>query len=146
MPILALSVMALLVAGTFSMITITGKSSDNATSISANPEQLATEAARGGLEAAKWNIECHGRTTAGGLGPRYYINGATYNVQWDDVNMQDSTVHVRSIGTYTINSTQNYQIKLESDLKIEFLPNHKNIILSSYYSQKRDDIAQAPSR
>jgi hypothetical protein len=95
------------------------------------------EAAKAGIEAAKWHIQCHGRTTSGSIGPHFWINGATYGAQWDDMDLRDSTVIVRSVGDYEIGSNQSYQVNLESKIKIEFLPAHTNSVFTSYYSEKR---------
>jgi hypothetical protein len=137
-PILVLSIMTVIIAGGLSIITISRGSDRNEISGQSAPNDRADEAARAGLEAAKWHIECHGRSKAGGMGPRYYINGATYSVQWDDVNMEDSTVVVRSVGNFAVGIDQDYQVDLESKIKIDFLPAHRNTILSEYYSEKRN--------
>jgi hypothetical protein len=136
LPILILSVLAVAIAGGISVITMTHGSDKNAVYNQSIPNDMADEAARAGLEAAKWNIECHGRTKSGGLGPRFHINGATYSVCWDDMNIADSTVLVHSLGDYEVGLNQNYQVFMESKIKIEFLPGCTNAILTSYYSER----------
>jgi hypothetical protein len=140
LPVLILSIVALAIAGGLSIITISNGSDRN--EISGRPirSDAAGEAARAGLEAAKWHIECHGRSKAGSLGPHFYINGATYTVCWSDMNMQDSTVMVQSVGNFAWGIDRSYRVNLESKIKIDFLPAHRNMILSSYYSENRNDI------
>jgi hypothetical protein len=135
LPVLVLSIIAVILAGVLSMATITSKSDKNIIYSDNIPADMADEAARAGLGAAKWHIECHGRTVAGGLSPRFYINGAMYSVRWGDVNLNDSTVAVRSVGSIAAGPSQSYRSVLESKIKLEFMPVHKNMILTSYYSE-----------
>jgi hypothetical protein len=146
LPILVLSILALVIAGGMSIITVSQGSDRNEIIGQSTPNNRADEAARAGLEAARWHIECHGRTRAGSLGPRYFVNGATYTVQWNDMNMADSTVMVRSVGDFTVRIDQSYRVILESKIKIGFLPIHKNMILSDYYSADRNDISESYSQ
>ncbi len=132
--------MAMLLAGVLSIATISTRTDKNEISKVTAPRDLAEEAARAGLDAAKWHIECHGRTSAGSLSPHYYINGATYSISWDNLDLRDSTVHVNSMGQYTIGKNQDYRVSIESKIKIDFLPAHKNEILSEYYSRNRTDL------
>ena len=138
LPVLVLSVLAVLVAGAISMTTISTSSDKNYVTGTSSPSEIADEAARAGLEVAQWHIECHGRTTAGSIGPHFCINGALYTAEWDDMNPLDSTVVVRSTGDYEISKSQIFRAHLESKIKVGFLPPHKNMILDSYYSVKRE--------
>ena len=131
--ILIFSTLAVLIAATLSMATIsTGTKSllDD----SPNPTERAEAAANAGIDVARWHIECHGRIEAGGLSPRYYINGAIYKVEWDDVNMTDSTVTVRSTGDFSWGDDKHYRVNVESRIKLEFLPDHRQEILDEYYT------------
>ena len=109
---------------------------------------MASAAAYAGLDAAKWHIECHGRTESGSLAPHYHINGAIYIVEWDDVNLSDSTVTVRSRGILRSAQQENYSIDILNRIKLEFLPAHRNEILTSYYARgkKSLDIAVLSKR
>jgi hypothetical protein len=122
------------------MATITSKSDKNVIYTANIPGEIADEAARAGLNAAKWHIECHGRTSAGGLAPRFYVNGAIYSVKWGDINPGDSIVEIKSVGSFASGPGQSYRSILESKIKIDFLPAHKNTILTSYYSEKWPDL------
>lgn len=138
--VLIISALAVLVAATLTMATITrnsGKSGqpDKISFDSPDPMKRAEQAAKTGLDAARWHIECHGRIEAGGLSPKYFANGATYRVAWNDVDMTDSTVVVRSTGNFSWGGEKQYQVDIESRIKIEFLPSHRQEILSSYYSK-----------
>ena len=132
--ILIFSTLAVLIAATLSMATIsTGTKSllDH----SPNPTERAEAAANAGIDVARWHIECHGRIEAGGLSPRYYINGAIYKVEWDDVDMADSTVTVRSLGRFSWDNDNTNEVMVESKIKLGFLPNNKENILSDYYTR-----------
>ncbi len=144
MAVLVLSVLAVLVAGAISITTISNSSDKNYVAGVSSPGQIADQAAMAGLEAAKWHIECHGRTTSGSIGPHFCINGALYSAEWGDMNPLDSTVVVKSTGDYEISKGQVFRAHLESKLKIEYLPPHKNMILSSYYSAKRETLSEFP--
>ena len=138
--VLIISALAVLVAATLTMATITRNSGrfEQRSEISfdsPDPMNRAEQAARAGLDAARWHIECHGRVEAGGLSPKYFANGATYKVAWDDVDLADSTAVVRSIGSFSWGGDRQYQVDVESKIKIEFLPSHGQEILSAYYSR-----------
>jgi len=135
--VLVLSIFAVLIAAVISMATISTRSADSNSFDSSDPYDLAEDAAEAGLKAAKWHMECHGRTLHGGLAEQYYVNGALYDVEWDDVNPNDSTAAVRSRGIFREGKNQDYVVRLQSRVKLEFLPSHRNEILSSYYDQNR---------
>ena len=141
--VMILSAIAVLVAATLTMATISG-GPEKVTGISdfdletPDPLKRAEIAANAGFEAARNHIECHGRITAGQLRPRYFVNGATYAVEWDDVDMSDSTAMVRSKAAFSWGGGKDYQVEFESKIKISFLPSHNQEILSQYYS--RDDL------
>jgi hypothetical protein len=139
-PIIILSILAVLAAGVLSMATITAKSGDKVSLESWDPYEMADQAANAGFEAAKWHIECHGRVKHGSISSHYFINGATYAAEWDDVDMQDSTVTVRCTGEATLDDDQIYRVSLESKLKITSIPVHTNDILDSYYSKSRPPV------
>jgi hypothetical protein len=136
--VLVISVLAILVAATLTMATIS-KNSEDITSTesidlaSPDPLQRARVAARAGIDAAKYHIECHGRISAGRLAPRYFANGATYAVEWDDVNLVDSTAVVRSEAHFSWGGRRSYQMEMESKIKLDFFPSHGQEILSGYY-------------
>ena len=131
--VLIFSTLAVLIAATLSMATISTNHHEMLAE-SHDPSERAEAAAHAGIEAARWHIECHGRTEAGGLTPKYYINGATYTVEWDRVDMADSTVKVRSFGDFSWGDDKQYEVFVESKIKLEFLPSHNREILSEYYS------------
>lgn len=138
--VLIISVAAVMVAATLTMATMTGNSNDKKGLAeyyleTPDPFKRAEAAARAGFEAAKYHIECHGRLRAGRLSPRYFVNGATYSVDWDDVNPADSTVLVRSRAIFSWENDKEYQVALESKIKVEFIPSHIQSILDSYYSR-----------
>jgi hypothetical protein len=133
--VLIFSTMAVLIAATLSMATIS-TNHDDIIYDTLDPLEKAEAAANAGVDAARWHIECHGRTEAGGLTPKYFVNGATYTVEWDDVDLADSTVNVRSTGDFTRGDDKHYEIQVESRIKIEFMPSHNQEILKDYYSQK----------
>ncbi len=137
---LILSLVALFLAIVFSIKTFSGQINDSSLTNSEDPFDRAQAAAQAGLEIAQWDIECHGRTMHGSLAPRYWINGATFAVEWDDVNMADSTVSVRSVGEASNPDDLNYQAVKEAKIKLTFLPQGKNDILSDYYSKDRTSI------
>jgi len=134
--VLLFSALAVIIAGTLSMATISNNNSinhDNA----GNPLILANQAAKAGMDAAKWHIECHGRTAGGGLAPRYYVNGALYSATWGDVDLNDSTVIVETKGSYRDRNNKLYSIDLKNEIKVDFLPAHNEAVLSSYYSKNK---------
>jgi len=134
-PILILSVVALLLAGVLSMVTMANRPDKIEANLSSSSYHAAEEAAEAGIQAAKWHIQCHGRKRAGGLDSKYHINGATYKVAWDDIDLTDSTVVIHSEGESVMPSDQRYTYKLDSKIKIEFLPAHSDDILTSYYDE-----------
>lgn len=141
--VLVFSMLAVLVAATLTMATITTNVDKNSSASEidlATPDPLkrADMAAKAGVEAAKYHIECHGRTEAGRISPRFYINGATYVVEWDDVNMADSTANVKSTGDFSWGGDKHYRVEVNSKVKLSFFPAHKQEILSAYYS--RDEV------
>jgi hypothetical protein len=146
LPILIISIIAVLVAGALSMATIARWSDKNVISTASIPVEAADEAARAGIGAARWHIECHGRTTAGSLSPHYNVNGGLYRVAWGDMNLQDSLVEVISEGIFTVANNQDYSVRLDSTIKVNFLPAHTNEILTSYYSEKRADFIDSPGQ
>lgn len=133
--VLIFSTLAVLIAATLSMATISTNHNSMATD-SPDAAERAEAAAVAGIEAARWHIECHGRTEAGSLAPKYYVNGAIYSVEWDNVNMADSTVMVRSIGEFTWGDDSPNGVMVESKIKLEFLPTHSQDILRDYYSAR----------
>lgn len=138
--VLMLSIFAVLVAVVLSMATISGRTADNASFELSDPYAMASAAAYAGLDAAKWHIECHGRTEGGSLTPHYHINGAVYSVEWDDVNLGDSTVIVRSYGIFRSGQQDNYSVNIVDRIKLEFLPAHRNEILTSYYARDKKSL------
>jgi hypothetical protein len=131
--VLIFSALAVLIAATLSMATIS-TNHDTLAVNSPDAAERAEAAAQAGLDAARWHIECHGRTEAGGLTPKYFINGATYEVEWDDVNLADSTVTVRSTGQFSWGRGKQSEVSVESKIKLEFLAAHNQDILKDYYS------------
>jgi hypothetical protein len=137
--VLVMSMLAVLVAATLTMATIS-KNSENPgfdegiDFTSPDPLKRARIAAEAGIEAARYHIECHGRVSAGKLAPRYFANGATYAVQWGDVNFADSTVVVRSKAHFSWGGSKTYEMEMESKVRLEYFPTHGQQILSSYYS------------
>jgi hypothetical protein len=132
--VLIFSVLAVIVAGTLSMATI----SSNHTAESrqgGDPIKMADEAARAGIDAARRHVECHGRVEAGGLSPKYHINGATYSANWGEINLSDSTVAIRAIGNYSYNDKQ-YSVELDKVLKVNFQSAHRNVALDKYYTAR----------
>jgi len=143
-PILVLSIFALLAAGVLSMVTMANKPEKVSADLAGNPYMAADMAAKDGIEAARWHIICHSRTEAGGLGTKYDINGATYKVEWGDLNTADSTVNVKSTGESRLPTNESYSLTMESKIKINNLPSHKSDIMTSYYD--RNGVRQIVSR
>lgn len=143
-PILVLSIFALLAAAVLSMATMASKPEKVTADLSGNPYLAAESAAKNGVEAAKWHIICHGRSEAGGLGTKYDISGATYKVEWSDFNSKDSTVEVKSTGESKLPSNETYTFTLESKIKIDYMPSHNSEILTSYYD--RNGVRQIVAR
>lgn len=134
--VLMFSTLAVLIAATLSMATIS-TGTKGFIEDSPDPTERAEAAANAGIDAARWHIECHGRTEAGGLSPKYFVNGATYTVEWGDVDMSDSTVTVKSQGDFTWGGDKHYGVQVESKIKLEFLPSHKEHILTEYYASHK---------
>jgi hypothetical protein len=146
-PILTVSALAVLIAAVISMATITTNKAREQVKVEAgNPYSFADEAAKAGVEAGKWHIECHGWIRRGSLSPRYCINGAIYRVEWDEVNMTDSTVNIRSCGEYPFDDLDRCVTSIQAKVKLSFLPYVKNEILSAYYSQEREPIGKLVSK
>jgi hypothetical protein len=137
--VLLLSVLAVLVAATLTMATIS-KNSDDFAYNSPDPLKRAEQAAKAGIEAARWHVQCHGRTDSGGLPERYFVNGATYRVEWDALDLSDSTVDVRSSGYFSWGGERRYQVDLDSRIKISYLPSHGDEILDDYYAGRRSSV------
>lgn len=133
--VLMLSIFAVLMSGLLSIATLTSRAHQEQAIESADPFWKAEAAAKAGIEAAKWHMECHGRVNQGGLAARYYLNGAMYSVQWDNMNGHDSTVTVHSEGYIPIGAYEHYKVTLDSKIKLTFLPSHKQEILGDYYSR-----------
>ena len=132
--VLLFSVLAVIVAGTLSMATISNNNMTESRQ-SGDPIKMADEAARAGIDAAKRHVECHGRVEAGSLSPKYHINGASYSVNWDELNLSDSTVSIRAVGIYSQNDKQ-YSVELDKEIKVNFQSAHRNVALEKYYSSK----------
>jgi hypothetical protein len=135
-----LSIGALLMAVFILFSSMSGRTNDASSTLSDDPYAAAEIAAQAGIDAARWHIQCHGRTTRGGLGRKYFVNGATYEVRWDNVNMSDSTVAVNSAGVSSLNNGQEYRLQIESTIKLDFLPFRKNQILTEYYTREHPTI------
>lgn len=133
--IVALFVM--LIAGGISISTISTNQNVQSLQVSAiepvNPVSLAEQAAMAGIKAAKSHIECHGIKKPGGLPRQFYVNGGRFEVNWDEINVTDSTVHIVSTGYYESDGKKMYTSRLESIIDISFLPSHDQRILSDYY-------------
>ncbi|MEE9554479.1 MAG: hypothetical protein V3W18_09300 [candidate division Zixibacteria bacterium] len=137
--VMIFSGLAVLIAATLTMATISNAPEDmividQFSLETPDPMKRAEIAANSGFEAAKNHIECHGRISAGDLAARYFANGATYTVEWDDVDMTDSTTMVRSKADFSWGGGEQYQVELESKIKLDFLPSHDQEILNEYYS------------
>jgi len=138
--ILVLSVAAVLAASFISLATTTIRDQAEKIGDLNNPYGKAEAAARAGLEAAKWHIQCHGRVKQGSIASQYYINGAVYSVEWEDANLSDSTVRVRSRGEFLLSEDQTYSFSLDSKIKLSLIPAHGQEILDDYYSQSRPPV------
>jgi hypothetical protein len=131
--VLLLSVMAVLVAATLTMATIS-KNSEDYSFNSPDPLKRAEQAAKAGIEAARWHIQCHGRTHSGELPARYFVNGATYKVEWSGMDQSDSTIDVRSRAYFSWGGEKRYKVDLNTRIKIDYLPAHGEEISGDYYS------------
>lgn len=140
--VLLLSAVAVLVATTLTMATIS-RNNDELTFNSPDPLKRAEQAAKAGIEAARWHIQCHGRTDSAGLPERYFVNGATYKVDWGALDMADSTVDVRSSGYFSWGGQRRYQVDLNTRLKIDYLPAHGIQALNNYYAEQHPALAGA---
>jgi hypothetical protein len=134
-PVMMLSVGSILLAVLILVATISGQGRDPVESH--DPNVLAEMAARTGVEAATWHIQCHGRVVGGGMPRKYAINGAAYEVSWGDVDLSDSTVVINSRGICQTKDGREYRVELVSREKMQFLPSHKNEILAEYYTRER---------
>jgi len=130
-----LSIASLVAAGIISIYTMTTHGREQAEAASRDPYQMAEVAASEGIEAAKWHIECHGRTAPGGIGRHYAINGASFEVSWGEVDLSDSTVTVKSSGISMLKNKVEYSLNIEKRVKLDFLPIRKNEILTDYYTR-----------
>lgn len=137
--VLLLSVMAVLVAATLTMATIS-KSNDEYSFNSPDPLKRAEQAAKAGIEAARWHIQCHGRTDSGELQARYFVNGATYKVEWGTLLQSDSTVDVRSRAYFSWGGEKRYEVDLNTRIKIDYLPAHGEEIPRDYYFESESSI------
>ncbi|OGC90294.1 MAG: hypothetical protein A2W25_05995 [candidate division Zixibacteria bacterium RBG_16_53_22] len=142
-PVLMLSVAALIAAVFISLFTMTSHDRVEAAAASRDPYQMASAAARAGVEAATWHIQCHGRVVQGGIGRKYYINGASFEASWGEVNLSDSTVTIQSSGISQLGNNQEYTLNIETRVKLQFLPVHKNEILTDYYSRSVSAMASS---
>ena len=143
---LILSLVALFLAGVLSINTFSNQVTDTSMANSSDPFDKAQAAAQAGMDIVKWEIECNGRTERGSLPPRYWVNGATYAVEWDDVNLTDSTVNVRSKGVALASGDLSYQALREAKLKLAFFPQQQNEILKDYYSKNREPLINQQPR
>jgi hypothetical protein len=143
-PILVLSIFALLAAAVLSMASISSQPDKAKVDLSGDPYLAAESAAKSGVEAARWHIICHSRSQAGGLGTKYDINGATYKVEWGDFNPSDSTIKVKSTGESKLPTNASYTYTLESKIKIDYMPSHKSDIMTQYYD--RNGVRQIVAR
>jgi hypothetical protein len=139
---ITLSVLALLIAIVLSINTFTGQATETSFGNSTDPFDQAQSAAQAGVEIAQWHIECNGYVEHGSLPPHFWINGATYTVEWDDVNMADSTVNIRSRGDMPAPDDLKYGVVKKAKVKLSFLPAQKNAILSDYYSKDRPAVTE----
>ena len=98
-----------------------------------DPFDKAEQAAIAGIKAAQGHINCHGIKESGGLPERFYANGGRFKVSWDDINIEDSTVHIVSTGYFETNDENTYTSHLESEIKVELAVTHNQKILSEYY-------------
>jgi hypothetical protein len=135
--VMMFSFLAVLIAGTLSMATILNRDSHPEPEfwVSENPYDQADAAATAGLTAAQWHLQCHGRQSKGGFQTKYYLNGAQYQAKWDDVDMADSTVIIRSVGIAKTPDGQEYRVEMNSKIKLNFIPAHKSDIMAEYYSR-----------
>ena len=140
-PVLMLSVASLAAAVLISLYTMTSHDRVEAAAASRDPYHMAEAAARAGVEAATWHIQCHGRVVQGGIGRKYHINGASFEASWSEVNLSDSTVTIRSNGISQLGNNQEYTLNIETRVKLEFLPVHKNEILTDYYTRGNQALA-----
>lgn len=138
--VLIFSAISVLVAATLTMATITNSSNkgpgiDPHSLSSPDPMKKAEAAARDGIDHAKFHIECHGRIAPGGIARRYDINGGIYSVEWESVNLADSTVVVHSVGEFSWGGDKVYRARVSSKVKLDFLPPHGEKILDGYYTE-----------
>jgi len=127
----------MLLAGGISIATInTDQNSqlmDNSVLEIADPFDKAEQAAMAGIKAAKGHIECHGINESGGLPEQFFANGGRFEVAWDEINVNDSTVHIVSTGYYELNLDKIYTSQLESVIKVDIFATHSQQILKDYY-------------
>jgi len=127
---------AMLMAGGLSLATITTdlRTANDYKDHSLNdPLAKAELAANAGISAARGHIECHGVVEGGGLPEQYYANGARFKVDWDDLNLVDSTVHIISSGFVENDAGEMYTSTLESIIRIDLMSVHDNSVFNEYY-------------
>ncbi|MCD6161499.1 MAG: hypothetical protein J7K40_03680 [candidate division Zixibacteria bacterium] len=135
--IMVVALFVMLLAGGISMSTINTDQNVKSMQVAAieplNPLNLAEQAAMAGIKAAKGHIECHSIKKPGSLPRQFYVNGGRFEVEWDDINIADSTVNIVSTGYYESDSKKTYTSRLESVIDLSFMPSHNQQILSDYY-------------
>ena len=142
-----IAIFSIILAGSISIATITTEQNiDNTASLNiydADPLARAEQAAIAGIHAAKGHIQCHGLVDQGGLPDQYFANGARFMTVWDDINVNDSTVHIISTGYCRDNNGEEHITKLESVVKIDLLISHHQPILHDYYDSHNSVISES---
>lgn len=133
------AIFAILLAGGISIATIsTDQQSQPMEAVNFDKQEpivKAEQAALAGLMAVRGHIECHGIKEKGGLPDQYYANGARFSAVWDDINLNDSTVHVISTGYFGDNDGEMHSSKFESIIKVDLASAHNEGILNNYYNR-----------
>jgi hypothetical protein len=62
---------------------------------------------------------------------------------WDDINLNDSTVHIISTGYCRDNNGKEHITRLESVVKIDLLVSHHQPILHDYYNANNSIIPES---
>ena len=139
----------MLLAGGISIATInTDQNSqlqDNSILETVDPFDKAEQAAMAGIKAAKGHIECHGLRENGSLPEQYFVNGGRFEVAWDDINVNDSTVHIVSTGFFELSTDKIYTSQLESVIKVNFLTTHGQQFLKDYYKHHSHSYGNHPA-